>query len=74
MARKILAKPFIPPNTCPHIDRISDLVDEIGECVDDIRLLEQLTNTIKAELEYIRRSNELLRTASKYWHDKATRS
>jgi len=71
-------KPVIPPNTCPHIDRVIELIDNFVKNMpsssswhNDQNLFEKYCSIIKEELEYIRRSNELLRTASKFWHDVA---
>jgi hypothetical protein len=62
-------KPPIPPITCPHIDRVMDLIDDILELKDNKSLLENQIDIIKAELEFIRTSNDQLRIASKHWHD-----
>jgi hypothetical protein len=71
MPREI-KKPPIPPNTCPHIDRVIELIDEIEENIGDKELVERSFEIMKAELEYIRRANELLRESSYHWYKKRT--
>lgn len=65
-------KPPIPPNTCPHIDRVIELIDEIEDNINDKELVERSFEIMKAELEYIRRANELLRASSYHWYKKRT--
>jgi hypothetical protein len=62
-------KPIIPPDTCPHLDKLIDLVEERDDLKDEELRSKQL-EVILAEVEYVRTSNEMLRNASKYWYDK----
>ena len=67
-------KPHIPPNTCPHIDRVIELIDEIEDNINDKELVDRSFEIMKAELEYIRRANELLRESSYHWYRKSKRT
>jgi hypothetical protein len=70
MARtpKNLVKPHIPEDTCPYIDMVQSLLDKMSEEQDYSWRMEQekLARTL---LEYVRESNQQLRTASKFWYD-----
>ena len=69
-----IEKKPIPPLPCPHIDRVSELVDSIVNAVtdDDIStdILDRYKDVINSELEFIRQSNDELREGSKYWYKK----
>jgi len=75
MAARI--KKPIPPLTCNHIDRVQELVlslhhmSQDEDVSDDI--LELYVKIIIDELEIIRKSNDELRIASKFWYDKFRR-
>jgi hypothetical protein len=62
--------PIIPDGTCPHIDHVILMVDELEKYLTggDIIL-----ETIKNEMELIRRANELLRESSFFWYTKCKR-
>jgi len=64
--------PPIPTNTCPYIDHVIHMVDELKDLAEESKLpfAESLYETIKAELEHIRNSNEMLRDSGKYWYEK----
>ncbi len=64
--------PPIPTNTCPYIDHVIHMVDELKDLAQEnkLRFAESLYETIKAELEHIRNSNEMLRDSGKYWYQK----
>jgi len=72
-----MRKKPIPPFTCPHIDRVSDLVSSIINTNEDRMtsrdILERYVDIINAELEFIRQSNDELRIASVYWYKKANK-
>jgi len=58
--------PSIPPNTCPYIDSIVEMLDDFDapDCsIDDFR-----KQVIRAGLEYIRQSNGALRDSGKFWY------
>jgi hypothetical protein len=59
--------PGIPPNTCPYIDSIIEILDdfELTQYGVDSRRKEIIVTT----LEYVRESNCTLRESSKFWHD-----
>jgi len=48
------------------------MVDELKDLAEESKLpfAESLYETIKAELEHIRNSNEMLRDSGKYWYEK----
>ena len=71
MARKF-EKPNIPQDSCCHIDRMVDLLEDIStEDNEEIRM--GYTSVVKEELELVRTINSQLREASKFWHDKYNR-
>tara|TARA_Y100000004_G_C8786376_1_gene357260 strand:- start:70 stop:231 length:162 start_codon:yes stop_codon:yes gene_type:complete len=47
------------------VDELKDLAQE-----NKLRFAESLYETIKAELEHIRNSNDMLRDSGKYWYQK----
>jgi hypothetical protein len=59
--------PSIPPNTCPYIDSIIEILDdfELNKTDVDFRRRDIILST----LEYVRESNSSLRDSSKFWHD-----
>ena len=63
-----LGAPKVPGITCPSIDYVQELLDQIADRGDDwaVRQAETATQV----LEYIRESNDELRLSSKYWYDK----
>tara|TARA_R100000781_G_scaffold76345_3_gene47457 strand:- start:3645 stop:3866 length:222 start_codon:yes stop_codon:yes gene_type:complete len=71
MARKF-EKPNIPPDSCDHIDRMIELLENIST-EDNEEIRTGYTNIVKEELELVRTINSQLREASKFWHDKYNR-
>jgi hypothetical protein len=67
--------PVIPDGTCPHIDHIVLMVDELERFLigGDKKYNEIILETIRNELEIVRRANELLRESSLFWHNKCKR-
>ena len=59
--------PDVPPITCPKIDFVIDILDElsIGNHHD---LAVAQVELIKNTMEYIRFSNDALRESSLYWY------
>jgi len=71
MPRK-LEKPNIPPDSCNHIDRVQELVENLStETDDDMR--SGYNKIVNEELELIRTINTQLREASKVWYDRYNR-
>ena len=64
--------PGIPPDTCPYLDRMIEVVEDLSALVKDNKtgIANELTTLIKNELEYVRKANETLRESSKYWYDR----
>lgn len=61
--------PEVPTNTCPYIDFIQDIIKEIVDETDSV-MIEKKAELADSALEYIRESNELLRSGSAYWYQK----
>ena len=60
--------PAVPGNTCPSIDYVQEIIDQIANRGDD--WAEKQAGVITDLLEYVREANEELRNSSKYWYDK----
>ena len=60
--------PKVPGDTCPSIDYVQTIVNQIAERGDTwaTKQAEVITDL----LEYVRDSNYELRKSSKYWYDK----
>ena len=63
----------IPPLTCPHIDRVIEVLHAMTNLAKEPgtseEILELYSKIAEAELEFIRASNDELRLASKHWYD-----
>lgn len=59
-------EPETPPDTCPYIDFIQQILDEI-KSENESHFTELRINLINDTLEYIRNSNDSLRKCGKYW-------
>lgn len=60
--------PKVPPNTCPYINFVIEVLEEQMKYSDD-KCDELRKSTLIETLEYIRRANETLRASSKYWYE-----
>ena len=78
MAKKATAKdnriqackdkaPKVPPNTCPYINFVQEIIEDHFKYDDSVD--EHRKTTLLETLEYIRKANETLRDSSKYWYD-----
>jgi len=67
-----MSKPVIPEDTCPYIDLIQEMLDNIVKQEDKDWRGEQ-AELAKTLLEHVRASNSKLRSASKYWYDQANK-
>jgi hypothetical protein len=67
--------PVIPDGTCPHIDHVILMLEELESYLvgGDKKYNEIMIETIKNELELVRRANELLRESSLHWYNKCKR-
>ena len=63
------AAPNVPGDTCSSIDYVQAVIEQITDRVDDDWTDKQLAVANKV-LEYIRDSNEQLRSSSDYWYKK----
>jgi hypothetical protein len=63
-----LSAPKVPGFTCPSIDYVQELLEQISDRGDTWATRQ--SNIAKDVLEYIRESNDELRSSSKYWYDK----
>ena len=69
---QIEKKPNVPPESCPHIDRVLELVTGLS-IEEDKGISERYIDIIEQELEMVRSINIQLRYASKFWYDKYKR-
>ena len=61
--------PSVPGDTCPKINYVQEMIDQLIERnKDDVWSLTQ-RDAINNALEYVRSSNQELRNSSKYWYD-----
>ena len=61
--------PKVPGDTCPSINYVQDIIEQISERADDDWASKQ-AEVIQGVLEYVRESNEELRNSSFYWYKK----
>ena len=61
--------PELPTNTCPYIDFIKDIIEEVKN-ENDSQLVREKLELANNTLEYIRISNEQLRQNGFYWFNK----
>mgnify|MGYP001030640457 CR=1 FL=1 len=61
--------PKVPGDTCPSINYVQEVLEQITARVDDDWASKQ-REVVDAVLEYIRDSNEELRASSYYWYKK----
>ncbi|SVA68799.1 uncharacterized protein METZ01_LOCUS121653 [marine metagenome] len=61
--------PKVPGDTCPSINYVQDIIEQISDRTDDDWAAKQV-GVINGVLEYIRESNEELRNSSYYWYKK----
>ena len=60
--------PNVPGDTCPSINYVQEIIDQIANRGDDCADKQAIVNNDL--LEYVRESNFELRKSSKYWYDK----
>ena len=60
--------PNVPGDTCPSINYVQEIVDQIANRGDDWAVKQ--SDVIRDVLEYVRESNNELRESSKYWYKK----
>ena len=61
--------PKVPGDTCPSINYVQEVIDQILARVED-DWAEKQSEVANNVLEYIRESNEELRNSSYYWYKK----
>ena len=61
--------PEIPTDTCPYINFIQQVLDEIKDETSS-KFIESKIGMIHDQLEYIRESNEALRANASFWRIK----
>ena len=62
-------EPEIPPDTCPYINFIQEVLDQIKDKNKSQTLNSQI-QLINDTLEYVRDANSALRDCGKYWKKK----
>ena len=74
--RQKAASPGVPPNSCPYIDLVKTIIEDMGVAYDRLYekgehqpKLDDLKQMADDQLEYIRRANECLRDNSGYWYE-----
>jgi hypothetical protein len=60
--------PNVPGDTCPSIDYVQEIIEQIADRSDDWGGKQAMV--ITQLLEYVRDANFELRNSSKYWYDK----
>ena len=67
--------PGVPPNTCPYIDLVQNMITDLQGAYDRLRergehnpVVDDISKQATDLLEYIRRNNETLRDNSAYWY------
>jgi len=58
--------PKVPPNTCPYINFVQEIIEDHFKYDDSVD--ERRKATLLETLEYIRKANETLRDSSLYWY------
>ena len=53
-------KPPIPPSTCPIVDHVIELVDQLDNTEYSSNMRKLINDAIRAELEIIRQANDEL--------------
>jgi len=69
--------PGVPPNTCPYIDLVITMINDMHDAYERLRTsgehqpkMDDIKTLAEDQLEYIRRANECLRDNSAYWYNK----
>ena len=62
------AAPNVPGFTCPSIDYVQYIIEQIADRGDDWAVKQ--AKVITDVLEYVRESNDELRSSSHYWYKK----
>ena len=67
--------PGVPPITCPYINLVQEMIDQLQNSYDELRdnnhhnpMTEDIAAEAKSILEVVRRMNETLRDNSAYWY------
>ena len=61
--------PNVPGDTCPTIDYVQEMLDQLVERNKDDTWSMTQREVINQALEYVRSANHELRNSSKYWYD-----
>lgn len=59
--------PKVPGDTCPSINYVQDILEQISERANDEWAAKQV-DVVNGVLEYVREANEELRSSSYYWY------
>ena len=59
--------PNVPGDTCPSINYVQDILEQISERANDEWAAKQV-DVVNGVLEYVREANEELRSSSYYWY------
>lgn len=61
--------PEIPSNTCPYLDFLQSIIDEVKD-ESESQFAKEKLNLACSIIEYVRSSNDSLRQNSYYWYTK----
>ncbi|MDC3298560.1 hypothetical protein OAU81_00660 [bacterium] len=69
------SSPGVPPNSCPYIDMVKTILEDMSAAYDKLYekgehqpKIDDLKQLADDQLEYVRRANECLRDNSAYWY------
>ena len=69
--------PGVPPNTCPYIDNLINMVTDLQQAYERLRekgeyqpMTDRLSQHARDTLEYVRSCNETLRDNSAFWYNR----
>ena len=67
--------PGVPPNTCPYIDMVLTMINDLQGAYDRLRergeynpMINDISQQASDMMEYVRKANETLRDNSGYWY------
>ena len=66
--------PNVPGDTCPTINYVQEMLDQLIDRNRDDTWMIMQRDVINNALEYVRSSNQELRSSSKYWYDQCKKA
>jgi hypothetical protein len=71
--REVKNKPLVPEITCPYIDMVIQIIDQMEE-QDNAEWRGEQAALAKSLPEYVRSSNDKLRASGKFWYERCKRT